>query len=447
MFPAATSAVPAAHRPSKLVREVYRARTGAFAVCFVILGVLLHERGAGVSAWAWLVLTFLAYPHAAYLVARRSRHPRKAEHVNLLVDALLFGAWTAELGYPLWIGYALLSGTLLNNVVNRGLRGLLPALAVFSLGAAGWGALRGYALHTETSLLVSGLAQAGSLAYACLVAAIVYRQTQRAITARAELKRSEELYRLITENAADLIGLVDAEARWRYASPSWSTLLVAGDRQAGTDALARAAPGEGDAVRGALRSLCLAGNPAGMARFDLRLLDTTGRMRTLECTAHAVHEPQPGGADPGLAVLVCRDMTEHRASRDKLEIAALAFENMAEAVMITSADGRIAMVNKAYERITGLRAADVLGCAESDFRLAMQPPEFHVQIYAEVELRGRWAGSTWSRRKDGTVYREWRTVSAVRDEAGRIAYFVTVFFEMDAGPRMQAHPASAPGST
>jgi hypothetical protein len=37
---------------------------------------------------------------------------------------------------------------------------------------------------------------------------------------------------------------------------------------------------------------------------------------------------------------------------------------------------------------------------------------------------------------DGSVYREWRTVSAVHDEQGRVAYHVSVFFEMDANKRM-----------
>ena len=45
--------------------------------------------------------------------------------------------------------------------------------------------------------------------------------------------------------------------------------------------------------------------------------------------------------EPWRAVLVSRDVTELQENREQLEVATLAFENMAEAIMVTAADGRI----------------------------------------------------------------------------------------------------------
>jgi PAS domain S-box-containing protein len=99
--------------------------------------------------------------------------------------------------------------------------------------------------------------------------------------------------------------------------------------------------------------------------------------------------------------------------------------------MITSADGRIQMVNRAFSEITGYAAADVLGQPEEDYRCAMQPPAFYGELYDEVTRTGYWSGVTWARRADGTLYREWRSVSAVRDAEGRISHFVALFRELN----------------
>ena len=411
------------------MRLVYLARAYAFAFCFVMIGALCWERGAGTGTWGFLVLTFLVYPHLAYLNARSAPEPKKVEYLNLLFDALVFGVWAAQLGYPLWITYALLSGTVLNNLVNRGLKALIPALGLFGLGAVIWGAVRGFEFLPATSPLVTALGLLGSLGYACAVGAIVQRQTRRVVLAREELRMSEERYRLITENAGDLIALVDAEGRWRYVSPSFMRLLPAEDVLLGTDAFRRVHPEDVTRTRHAVRRMLENGADA---QFDVRMIGADGAARSLECSGHAVRDAAGAWSR---AVLVLRDVTELSASREQLKVAALAFENMTEGIMITSADSRVVSVNKAFCRITGFAAAEAIGQPEARFRLAMQPASYYDALYADVARDGHWAGSTWSRRKDDSVYREWRTVSAVRDEQDRVAYHVAVFFEMDANKR------------
>lgn len=406
------------------------ARAWSFAFSFVAIGILCWERGAGGATWVFLALTFLAYPHLAYLKARSAPNPRQAEYFNLLFDSLMFGVWAAQLGYPMWIVYPLLSGVVLNNIVNRGLKGLVPSLGLFALGATIWGSVRGFEFLPDTGPVVSTLGFVGSLAYGCAVGAIVHRQTRRVWLAREELRMSEERYRLITENAGDLIAMVDAEGRWRYVSPSYTRLLPQEDVLLGTDAFRRVHPDDAGRVRTALRKMLENGTDQ---QFDLRLVAADGSERALECSGHPVRD---ASGEWSRAVLVSRDVTELQASREQLRVAALAFENMTEAILISSADGRVVSVNKAFCRITGFPVEEALGRPEEQFRLAMQPASYYTALYDEVARDGHWAGSTWSRRKDGSVYREWRTVSAVRDGEERVAYYVSVFFEMDANKRL-----------
>ncbi len=44
---------------------------------------------------------------------------------------------------------------------------------------------------------------------------------------------------------------------------------------------------------------------------------------------------------------------------------------------------------------------------------------------------GHWRGSTWCQRRDGTGYREWRSVSAVRDADSRVTHYVVLFAELN----------------
>ena len=85
--------------------------------------------------------------------------------------------------------------------------------------------------------------------------------------------------------------------------------------------------------------------------------------------------------------------------------------------MITSADGTVTTVNRAFCDLTGYARDDVLGQPEKAIRNALQPPEYYDEIYATVLREGYWSGTTWARRKNGAVYREWKSVRAVRNES------------------------------
>ena len=95
----------------RLVRTIYAVRTGAFAYCFLALGLLLWERGAPAPAWGFLAAQFLVYPHLLYLRALKSKRPRQAEFDNLFVDSTLFGAWCAYFGFEPVVTLGLVAGS------------------------------------------------------------------------------------------------------------------------------------------------------------------------------------------------------------------------------------------------------------------------------------------------------------------------------------------------
>src|SRR5678815_2146683 len=149
----------------KLARLNYAVRTGAFAYCFVTIGIHMAERGYGWPAWALLALQFLAYPHLMYLRARLSPKPSRAERDNLFIDSGVLGVWAAALGFPIWISYNIVGSALLNAVINRGGIGMLWAAMSSLAGAILWALIGGLRYEPETSALVTWLCVGGAVLY------------------------------------------------------------------------------------------------------------------------------------------------------------------------------------------------------------------------------------------------------------------------------------------
>ena len=399
-----------------LVRINLIVRSAAFAWCLLTIGLHIWPRNPGTLTWALLVLQFVIYPHLVYWRALQSAHPNRAERDNLLLDSTLLGAWSAYLGFPLWISFMMITAATLNSVVNRGGIGFALSLAGSSLGAAIAIAMGGWRFTPDTAPLVTFMCFIGGLVYTCGVAYVVWLQTRRLAAARDDLKAGEERYRLIAENADDLVAMVDAEGRWLYTSPSYARLFDAAELQPGGDVYKHIHPDDARQLRNALKS----DKPRDL---PLRLVDREGRMR--QYRSHV----QPVGDK---LVLVSRDVTDLRESEERMLLAGHALEGMTEAIMITAADGTIQTVNRAFTQISGYSRDDVLGQQETVIRSGLMPPEFYDEAYETLVRNGYWSGTTWSKRKNGSIYREWRSVRAVKDPAGTITHYVHVFYEVGA---------------
>ncbi|OGA59931.1 MAG: hypothetical protein A3G81_25835 [Betaproteobacteria bacterium RIFCSPLOWO2_12_FULL_65_14] len=408
----------------RLARRNYVVRAGAYAYCFLVGGLYGWERGLGPAFWAALVLSFLVLPHLLLLHALRSAGTRQAEIHNIFLDAVLFGLWTAGLGFPTWIAYAGLSSVMLNAIIARGVPGALVAFALFAGGAALWVAGFGLQYWPLTSALVSTLCFFGALGYTLAVGFVVHVQRERLVSAREQLRAGEARYRLITENAADLIAMVDHSGRWLYTSPSYERLLAGADLAVGADAFRRVHPDDADQARVAVVRAAGSGKDQ---ELGLRLFDRDGLSHQLRMRVHPLDTER--GALTRL-LLVSHDETYRRESEERLLLAGHALEGMSEAIMIVAADGTVQTVNSAFSKITGYARDEVVGRPVTELRSGLQPPDFYEKMRAAVARDGHWSGTKWNKRKNGAVYKEWRSIRAVRDAAGQITHYVTVFSEV-----------------
>ena len=178
-----------------IVPTYYRVRSIAYAYAALFLMPYLWVIHAPTWVWALLGVQLLVYPHLVYWRALRHANPQQAELHNLVLDAALWGAWCAALGFPLWISYTLFITAAMNNTFNRGLPGLRDTLLAYLAGVLlAWTVVTPRWASPESPWVI-GLCVVGVSAYLLSIARIAHLRTGLLRQARQALQRSASDWR------------------------------------------------------------------------------------------------------------------------------------------------------------------------------------------------------------------------------------------------------------
>lgn len=118
------------------------------------------------------------------------------------------------------------------------------------------------------------------------------------------------------------------------------------------------------------------------------------------------------------------------AMGDALGMAAAVFENTSEAVIISDAVGNIDTVNKAFIDITGYTEDEVVGKTPRIIKSERHDREFYQELWSQLLKDGEWRGEIWNRRKNGDVFPVWQSIRAIRNDAGEVSHYVSVFSDI-----------------
>jgi PAS domain S-box-containing protein len=169
---------------------------------------------------------------------------------------------------------------------------------------------------------------------------------------RRRLGERERLFQLITENAADMIAVIDRNGQRLYNSPAYQKVL-------GYDPEELAATSSMDQIHPEDRARVLeaaekARNTGRGERLEYRIRHKDGSWRFIESTASAIRSPE--GETEGL-VIVNRDITERKRAEEKLDH--LSFHDG-----LTNLPNRALFLDRLQRAITQARR-------HSDFRFAV----------------------------------------------------------------------------
>ena len=105
-------------------------------------------------------------------------------------------------------------------------------------------------------------------------------------------------------------------------------------------------------------------------------------------------------------------------------------ESTIEGIMVTDGQARIQQVNSAFIEITGYQAEEVLGQTPRILRSDHHDESFYKAMWQSIAEADRWQGEVWNRRKDGSVYLQWLSISCVRNPKGQIDNYISVIHDL-----------------
>jgi len=218
---------------------------------------------------------------------------------------------------------------------------------------------------------------------------------------RREWMKREELFRLISENAADLIAVVDMQGNRIYNSLSYERVLgYSTEELRNSSSFEQIHPEDRERVKQAAEEA----RRAGVGRpMEYRFRHKDGTWRALESTASVIRNSK---GEPENLVIVNRDVTERKSAAEALQRSETGFRSVVRdapyGIFKANLMGKLLMVNPALEKMLGYESQDELLAVNLASGIYRHPTEqqkinelfLRDQHFKDIEIE-------W-KRKDGT---------------------------------------------
>lgn len=125
-----------------------------------------------------------------------------------------------------------------------------------------------------------------------------------------------------------------------------------------------------------------------------------------------------------------QDITVQKLAETRLHLYADIFHHSREAILITDRNNKIFAINDAFTRTTGYTIEDLLGKGPSVLAAGGTSSHIYESMWKALNEDGFWQGELTDRRKDGSVYPKWVSISVSHDENGNVLNYVASFTDI-----------------
>ncbi|ANE55338.1 hypothetical protein AYM39_09225 [Methylomonas sp. DH-1] len=252
--------------------------------------------------------------------------------------------------------------------------------------------------------------------------------TQRKL-AEAQLAESEFRWKFAIEGSGDGVwdwNLVTNQVNFsrRYKEMlGYSDRDICGFKQEWVD---RLHPDDRANVAAVLEEYLAGKTPVYAVEFRMRCKD--GSYKYILARGMVVNRDGAGNALRMIGTHT--DISERKQLEQKLQLAASVFTHAREGIMIIGTDGVIIDVNEAFSLITGYSREEAIGRFPRFLHSGRHDPSFYADMWQQLVEKGHWYGEIWNRRKTGEIYAQMESISSIRDAAGNISQYVSLFSDI-----------------
>jgi two-component system NtrC family sensor kinase len=126
------------------------------------------------------------------------------------------------------------------------------------------------------------------------------------------------------------------------------------------------------------------------------------------------------------AIETFEDITDRRQLEDSLSRLSRAVEQSPATIVITDLNGTIEYVNPKFCEITGYSASEALGQNPSVLKSGEMSAEKYTELWKTITSGNEWRGEFHNKRKDGTLYWEFASISPLYDKDSHITGYLAV---------------------
>ena len=239
---------------------------------------------------------------------------------------------------------------------------------------------------------------------------------------RRELVEREELFHLISENAADMIAIVDMEGKRLYNSLSYHRVLgYSPEELQASSSFEQIHPDDRERVKKAAADA----RSTGIGRtLEYRLRHKDGTWLWLESTSSVI---QNARGEPEKLIIVNRDISERKKTEEALRQSEAGFRSVVQdapyGIYRASSTGQILQVNPALEKMLGYELQDELLKSELVTGIFLHDGEYERLTELLIRTNEIKDVETEWKRRDGTPITVRCSGRRINDEGGMPAYF------------------------